>query len=84
MLQARNCTIKSQAKSYRRSETALTRPDRPASRHPPARPVSPYTDWSSLSDNAEVITIPSEDDEYVLRSPEYEPNSPGRVQDAED
>ena len=35
-----------------RSETGLTRPERPLSRHHhPARPVSPYTDWSSLSDN---------------------------------
>ena len=67
-----------------RSETDLTRPDRPVSRCPPARPVSPYTDWSSLSDNAEVITIPSEDDDYVPRSPEYEPDSPGPVQETED
>ena len=67
-----------------RSETGLTRPERPVSRCPPARPVSPFTDWSSLSDNAELITIPSEDDDYVPRSPEYEPDSPGPVQDAED
>ena len=68
----------------RRSETDLTRPERPVSRCPPTRPVSPYTDWSSLSDNAEVITIPSEDDDYVPRSPEYEPDSPGPVQETED
>ena len=49
--------------------------------HPPAWPVSPYTDWSSLSDNAEVITVHSNasDDNYVPRSPEYEP-----VQETED
>ena len=67
-----------------RSETDLTRSERPVSRHPPARPVSPYTDWSSLPDNAKVITIPSEDDNYVPRSPEYEPDSPGPVQETED
>ena len=67
-----------------RSETYLTRPERPVSRCPPARPVSLYTDWSSLSDNAEVITIHSEDDDYVPRSPEYEPDSPGLVQETED
>ena len=66
------------------SETDLTRPERPVSRHPPAMPVSPYTDLSSMSDNAEVITIPSEDDDYVPRSPEYEPDSPGPVQETED
>ena len=50
----------------------------------PTRPVSrpsvdPFTDWSSQSDNNnEVISIPSsdEDDDYVPRSPLYEPNSP--------
>ena len=65
-----------------RSETDPTRPVRPVSRHPPARPVSPYTDLSSLSDNAEVITVPSNDsvDNYVPRSPEYEPDSPGQTQ----
>ena len=67
-----------------RSETDLTRSERPVSRHPSARPVSSYTDWSSLSDNAEVITIPSEYDDYVPRSPEYEPDSPGPVQETED
>ena len=67
-----------------RSENDLTRPDRPVSRCPPVRLVSPYTDWSSPSDNAEVITIPSEDDDYVPRSPEYEPGSPGPVQETED
>ena len=57
------------------------RPERPVSRCPPTRPVSrppvdPFTDWSSLSDN-EVISIQSsdEDDDYVPRSPLYEPNS---------
>ena len=51
------------------------RPERPVSRPP----VDPFTDWSSLSDNNnEVISIPSsdEDDDYVPRSPLYEPNSP--------
>ena len=59
------------------------RPERPPSRHPAVRtvravrPVSPFTDWSSLSDN-EVISVSSEDeDDYVSRSPEYIPNSPG-------
>ena len=63
------------------------RPERPVSRHPPARPVSRppvdhFTDWSSLSDNNnEVISIPSsdEDNDYVPRSPLYEPNSPDPV-----
>ena len=56
------------------------RPERPVSRCPPTRPpVDPFTDWSSQSDNNnEVISIPSsdEDDDYVPRSPLYEPNSP--------
>ena len=55
------------------------RPERPVSRCPPTRPpADPFTDWSSLSDNNnEVISIPSsdEDDDYVSRSPLYEPNS---------
>ena len=63
------------------------RPERPVSRCPPTRPVSrppvdPFTDWSSLSDNNnEVISIQSsdEDDDYVPRSPVYEPNSPEPV-----
>ena len=63
------------------------RPERPVSRCPPTRPVSrppvdPFTDWSSLSDNNnEVISIQSsdEDDDYVPRSPLYEPNSPEPV-----
>ena len=42
-----------------RSETGLTRPDRHVSKCPPAMPVSPYTDWSSLSDN-DVISVHSE------------------------
>ena len=62
-----------------RPENDVTRPERPISRHQPSRPVSPFTDWSSLSDNAEVISVPSEDDEYVSISPEYEPDSPGPV-----
>ena len=71
-----------------RSEPDLTRPERPVSRHPPARPISPYTDWSSLSDQAEVITVHSDDsdDNYIPRSPAYEPDSPGPnpVQETED
>ena len=63
------------------------RPERPVSRCPPTRPVSrppvdPFTNWSSLSDNNnEVTSIPSsdEDDDYVPRSPLYEPNSPEPV-----
>ena len=55
-----------------RSEIEPHRPERPRSRHPPARPVSrpvtPFTDWSFLTDN-EVISIPSkDDDDYVPRS----------------
>ena len=67
-----------------RSETGLTRPERPLSRHPPARPMSPYTDWSSLSDN-DVISVHSDgsDANYVPRSPVYEPDSPGPVQERE-
>ena len=48
-------------------------------------PVDPFTDWSSLSDNNnaqdEVISIQSsdEDNDYVPRSPRYEPNSPEPV-----
>ena len=66
-----------------RSEIDPPSPERPPSRCPdvtavrPVRPVSPFTDWSSLSDN-EVISVSSEDeDDYVPRSPEYIPNSPG-------
>ena len=66
-----------------RSENDVPRPERPMSWHPPIRPVSPFTDWSSLSDNAEVISVPSEDDDYVPRSPEYEPDSPGPVVETE-
>ena len=70
-----------------RTATNPPRPERPVSRQPPARPVSrppvdPFTDWSSLSDNNnEVISIQSsdEDDDYVPRSPLYEPNSPDIV-----
>ena len=67
-----------------RSENDVPRPERPMSRHPPIRPVSPLTDWSSLSDNAEVISVPSEDEDYVPRSPEYEPDSPGPLVETED
>ena len=67
-----------------RSENDVSRPERPMSRHPPNRPVSPFTDWTSLSDNAEVISVPSEDDDYVPRSPEYEPDSPGPIVETED
>ena len=70
-----------------RSEADLTWPNRPVSRFPPARPISSYTYWLSLSDNAEVITVHSDDsdDNYVPRSPEYEPDSPGQnpVQETE-
>ena len=70
-----------------RSEIDPPRPERPPSRHPtvrPVRPVSPFTDWSSLSDN-EVISVSSEDeDEYVPRSPEYIPNSPVPEDQTED
>ena len=69
------------------------RPERPPSSYPavravrtvkPIRPVSPFTDWSSLSDN-EVISVSSEDeDDYVSRSPEYIPNSPGPEDQTED
>ena len=31
-----------------------------------------------------MITIPSEDDDYVPRSPEYEPDSPGSVEERVD
>ena len=68
-----------------RTNIAHPRPERPVNRGPPARPVSrppvdPFTDWSSQSDN-EVISIPSsdEDDDYVPKSPLYEPNSPEPV-----
>ena len=66
-----------------RSETDVTRPERPMSRCSPIRPVSPFTDWSSLSDNDDkVISVHSDGSEanYVPRSPAYEPESPGPVQ----
>ena len=46
--------------------------------------MSPYTDWSSLSDN-DVISVHSDcsDANYVPRSPVYEPDSPGPVQERE-
>ena len=69
------------------------RPERPPSRCPaartvrtvrPIRPVSPFTDWSSLSEN-DVISVSSDDeDNYVPRSPEYIPNSPGPEDQTED
>ena len=45
--------------------------------------MSPFTDWSSLSDN-EVISVDSEEDDYVPKSPEYTPDSPGPVVESED
>ena len=73
-----------------RSAIDPPRPERPVSRCPPTRlvsrpPVDPFTDWSSLShsNNAqdEVISIHSsdDDDDYVPKSPMYEPDSPGPV-----
>ena len=66
------------------------RPERLPSRCPAVRtvkavrPVSPFTDWSALSDN-EVISVSSEDeDDYVPRSPEYIPNSPGPEDQTQD
>ena len=62
------------------------RPERPPSRHPaartvrtvrPIRAVSPFTDWSSLSENDVISVASDEEDNYVPRSPEYIPNSPG-------
>ena len=61
-----------------RSETDPPRPERPQSRHQAIRPESPFTDWSSFSDN-EVISVDSKEDGYVPRSPEYIPDSPGPV-----
>ena len=51
---------------------------------PPTRPVSLYTDWPSLSDN-DVISVHSDgsDANYVPRSPVYEPDCPGPVQERE-
>ena len=80
------------------SEADPPRPERPPSRHPaarnvrtvrpirPVRTVSPFTDWSSLSENNDVISISSSDEEdnYVPRSPEYIPNSPGPETESED
>ena len=47
-----------------RTQTRITRPARPASRHPnqDVRPIYPYTDWSSSADEAEaeVISIHSD------------------------
>ena len=68
------------------SDADPPRPERPPSRHPAARnartvrpmkAVSPFTDWSSLPENNDVISISSSDEEdnYVPRSPEYIPNN---------
>ena len=75
------------------SDADPPRPERPPSSHPaartvrtvrPIRPVSPFTDWSSLSEN-DVISVSSDDeDNYVPRSPEYIPNSPGPEAETED
>ena len=76
-----------------RTDIHPPRPERPPSRCPaartvrtvrPIRPVSPFTDWSSLSIN-DVISVSSDDeDNYVTRSPEYIPNSPGPEAETED
>ena len=62
-----------------RSETDITRPERPLSRCQPIRWVSPFTDWSSLSDNDDVISVHRDgrDANYVPMLPVYEPESPG-------
>ena len=63
----------------RRPEAGPARPERPRSRCPPARPVTPFTDWTSLSNN-EVISVDSDNgsdsgnDNYIPRSPVYEPD----------
>ena len=72
----------------------ITRPARPASRYPNqdhVRPISPYTDWSSVAEagaEAEFISIHSDDSDngYVPHSPVYEPDSPGpnSVEESED
>ena len=62
-----------------RSETDPPRPERPQSRCQAIRPVSPFTDSSSLSDN-EMISVDSKEDDYVSRSPEYIPESLGPVE----
>ena len=77
------------------SDADPPRPERPPSRHPaarnartvrPMRAVSPFTDWSSLPENNDVISISSSDEEdnYVPRSPEYIPNSPEPETETED
>ena len=66
-----------------RSDIDPPRPERPQSRCQTNRPVSPFTDWSSLSDS-EVIFVDSEEDDYVPKSPEYTPDSPGPVVEPED
>ena len=66
-----------------RPETDVTRPERPMSRCPPIRSVSPFTDWPFLSDNEDnVISVHSDGSEanYVPRSPAYKPESPGPMQ----
>ena len=70
-----------------RSENDVPRPERPKSRCQPIRPVSPFTDWSSLSDNDDnVISVHSDGSEanYEPRLPAYEPESPGPVQVRDD
>ena len=73
---------------FGRSQTSTSTPERPASRCPTARPISPYTDWSSLTDQADVISVHNDnsDNNYVPRSPAYEPDSPGPnpVEESED
>ena len=68
-----------------RSETDITRPEKPLSRCRPIRPVPQFTDWSSLSDNDDndVISVHSDGSNtyYVPRSAVYEPDSPGPVQE---
>ena len=66
-----------------RSDIDPPRPERPQSKCQTNRPVSPFIDWSSLSDN-EVISVDSEEDDYVPKSPEYTPDSPVPVVESED
>ena len=75
------------------SDADPPRPERPPSRHPavrtvrtvrPIRAVSPFTDWSSLSENDVISVSSDEEDNYVPRSPEYIPNSPGPETETED
>ena len=70
--------------SPRRPEVPA-RPERPRSRRPPARPVTPFTDWSSMSNN-DIISVDSGSDNnnYMPRSPEYNPNSDSEQEDQEE